>query len=527
MAALTGLSAEERRKRKKRKQIMKVVIPLAMLVLLAGLVFGIQLVNRYNEKKRLEELAAQTTAAPKKSDLVALSVDDLEEITVLSADSVSGEEKTFIRAGEDRTWKWKNNTDLNLNKTLIGGLVDNVAKITSIDTISDALETNSEVYGLKNPAHTIKIRTTEGEEIEIYVGSKSPSGTYYFMAVKGDNHIYMLGPTLYSYLVRELAEYIELEKFPELAETQFYSLSVTKPGETSPIVGMYSPEDLLEVDRMALSLWYFPLTTSGRYESMDYDKGKQLNEAILGVSYSGCVRAMPTEEDLKEFGLKDDATKITLTYKQYGVEVQPDGSLLYEKKQIRLLIGKEMQYNDMTYYYAQLDGTGPVFRILKKGGMDYIMESFTKENMMTLLPSQIQIANVDRIKLIYKGKEHNFEIRRETKTDADGKETKVERFFGDGKEFDDSSFRSFYSMLASLSANQYLAPEKTKKDAEVILDYEFFTNYGENETKHIRLLEYDDNASQLEIDGEILYLVNRTERKKIESNIENVLSALE
>ncbi|MBR5658014.1 MAG: DUF4340 domain-containing protein [Lachnospiraceae bacterium] len=527
MATLTGLSAEERRKRKKRKQIMKVVIPLAFLVLLAGLVVGIHFVNRYNEQKRLEELAAQTTAAPKKSDLVMLSTDDIDEITVISADSVSGEEKTFIRSGEDRAWKWKNNTSLELNKTLIGGLVDNVAQITSINTVSDDLESNSEVYGLKDPAHTVKIRTTEGEEIEIHVGSKSPSGTYYFMAVKGDNHIYMLGPTLYSYLVRELAEYIELEKFPELEEQQFDSLSVKKPGETEAICGYYNPGDLLQVDRMALSLWYFASETSGRYDSMDYEKGRSLNEAILGVSYSGCVRAMPTEEELKEFGLKDDATKIALTYKKYGVEVQPDGSLPFERKQIRLTIGKEMKYNDMTYYYAQLDGAGPVFRILKKGGMDFVMESFTKENMMTLLPTQIGIANVDRIKLIYKSKEHDFEIRRETTKDENGQETTVERFFGDGIEFEDSSFRTFYSMLAALSANQYLPPEKVKKDAEVILDYEFFTNYGENETKHIRLLEYDDNASQLEINGEILYLVNRTERKKIESNIDSILSALE
>ncbi len=527
MATLTGLSAEERRKRKKRKQIMKVVIPLAFLVLLAGLVVGIHFVNRYNEQKRLEELAAQTTAAPKKSDLVMLSTDDIDEITVISADSVSGEEKTFIRTGEDRAWKWKNNTSLELNKTLIGGLVDNVAQITSINTVSDDLESNSEVYGLKDPAHTVKIRTTEGEEIEIHVGSKSPSGTYYFMAVKGDNHIYMLGPTLYSYLVRELAEFIELEKFPELEEQQFDSLSVKKPGETEAICGYYNPGDLLQVDRMALSLWYFASETSGRYDSMDYEKGRSLNEAILGVSYSGCVRAMPTEEELKEFGLKDDATKIVLTYKKYGVEVQPDGSLSFERKQIRLTIGKEMTYNDMTYYYAQLDGAGPVFRILKKGGMNFVMESFTKENMMTLLPTQIGIANVDRIKLIYKSKEHDFEIRRETTKDENGQETTVERFFGDGIEFEDASFRTFYSMLAALSANQYLPPEKVKKDAEVILDYEFFTNYGENETKHIRLLEYDDNASQLEINGEILYLVNRTERKKIESNIDSVLSALE
>lgn len=527
MATLTGLSAEERKKRKKRKQIMKVVIPLAILVLLAGLVVGIHFVNLYNEQKRLEELAAQTTAAPKKVELVTLSKDDLEEITVISADSVSGEEKTFIRTGEARDWKWKNNTDLDLNKTLINGLADNVAQITSINTVSDDLESNSDVYGLKDPAHTIKIRTTEGEEIEIYVGSKSPSGTYYFMAVKGDNHIYMLGPTLYSYLVRELAEYIDLEKFPELEEQQFYSLSVQKPGETEPVCGYFNPEDLLQVDRMALSLWYFASETSGRYDSMDYEKGRSLSEALTGLSYSGCVRAMPTEEELKEFGLKDGAAKIVLTYKKYGIEVQPDGSLPFERKQISLTVGKETSYNDMTYYYAQLDGTGPVFRILKKGGLNFVMESFTKENMMNLLPTQIGIANVDRIKLIYKSKEHDFEIRRETTKDEKGNEKTVERFFGDGKEFEDASFRSFYSMLAALSANQYLAPEKVKKDAEVILDYEFFTNYGENETKHIRLLEYDDNASQLEVNGEILYLVNRTERKKIESNIENVLSALE
>ena len=156
MASLIGLSTEERRKRKKRKQIMRIVIPIAMLVLLAGLVVGIQLVNRYNERKRLEELAAQTTAAPKTSELIALSKDDLEEISILSATDHIGEEKTFIRIGEDRTWKWKNNTALDLDKTLINGLAVNVASITSIDTISDDLEGNREVYGLKDPAHTVK-----------------------------------------------------------------------------------------------------------------------------------------------------------------------------------------------------------------------------------------------------------------------------------------------------------------------------------------------------------------------------------
>lgn len=527
MASLIGLSAEERRKRKKRKQIMRIVIPIAMLVLLAGLVVGIQLVNRYNERKRLEELAAQTTAAPKTSELIALSKDDLEEISILSATDHIGEEKIFIRIGEDRTWKWKNNTALDLDKTLINGLAVNVASITSIDTISDDLEGNREVYGLKDPAHTVKIRTTEGEEIEFYVGSKSPSGDYYFMAVKGDNHIYMLGSTVYSYLKRELPEYIDIGKFPELAASQLDTLTVTKPGEGSSIYGVYNPDDLLQVDRMAMSLWYFPSSTTGRYDSMDYEKGNALKDAILELSYSGCVRAIPTDEELTQFGLKEDATKIKITYKEFGVEVQPDGTLPYERKQILLYIGNELQYNDMTYYYAQIDGAGPVFRILKKGGMDFLMESFTKENMMILLPCQLGIANVDRLNLIMGSVDYEFEIKRSTLTDENGKETTIEQFFCDGKEIDDTTFRSFYSALAALAANQYLPPEKVKKDAGVILDFDFFTNYGENETKHIRLLEYDDNSSQLEVNGEILYLVNRAERKKLESRIESVLSALE
>lgn len=524
---MAGLTAEERKKRKKRKKILKIAIPIGILVILAGLVVGIQIVNRYNEKLEREKRAAETTAEPKGRELVKLTAEDLEEITVISADNPTGEEKSFKRVGDDRTWVWTKNAELTLSKSLINGLASNVAELSSIDTISDDKSGNSEVYGVKNPAHTIRFKTSSGDEYEVHVGSKSPSGDYYFFAVQGDDHIYMMSSTLYSYLKRDLAEYIAIEKFPELSADQMDSLSITKRGESEPVYGIYSPEDLLQVDRMALSLWYFPSSVSGRYDSMDYEKGNSVNEVLTSLTYSGCVKAMPTDEDLEAFGLKDPAAKIKFTYKVYGTELDENGNVKYERKEIELNIGNETEINSMVYYYAQIVGQEPVIKILKNGGMDYLLTSFTKENMMNLLPCQISISCVDRIAVAMGDKKYDFEIKREKTTDENGKETTTEKFYGDGKEFDSSSFRAFYTVLVSLSANQYLAPEKVKKDAEVILDYEFFTNYDEDETKHLRLLAYDDNFCQLEVNGEILYLVDRSERVKIESDINKVFSALE
>lgn len=524
---MAGLTAEERRKRKKRKKILKIAIPIGILVILAGLVVGIEIVNRYNEKLEQEKLAAQTTAAPKGKDLVELTVDDLEEITIISADNPSGEEKSFKRVGEDRTWVWEKNESLSLSKSLINGLATNIAELSSIDTISEDKGGNSEIYGVKNPAHILRFTTTEGETYEVRVGSKSPSGDYYFFTIQGDDNIYMMSPTLYSYVKRDLADYIAVEQFPELMADQMDSLTITKRGETEPIIGVYSPEELLQVDRMALSLWYFPSSVSGRYDSMDYEKGSSVNEAIMGLSYSGCVRGMPSDADLEAFGLKDPAAKIKITYKVYGTQLDEDGNLPYEIEKTELCIGNEVEINDMTYYYAQISGQTPVIKILKSGGLDFLMTSFTKENMMNLLPCQISISCVDRIAVAMGDKKCDFEIKRTTTTDENGKETTTEKFYGDGKEFDDTSFRAFYTVLVSLSANQYLAPEKVKKDADVILDYEFFTNYDEDETKHLRLLAYDDNFCQLEVNGEILYLVDRSERVKIESDINTVFSALE
>lgn len=524
---MAGLTAEQRKKRKRRKKILKIAIPIGILVVLAGLVVGIQIVNRYNEKLEREKLAAQTTAAPKGRELVKLTAADLEEITVISADNPSGEDKTFKRAGEDRRWVWAKDESLTLGKSLINGLATNVAELSSIDTISENKGVNSEVYGVKNPAHIVRFTTTGGDTYEVRVGSKSPSGDYYFFAVQGDDNIYMMSSTLYSYLKRDLADYIAVDPFPELLADQMDSLTIAKRGETEPIVGVYSPKELLQVDRMALSLWYFPSSVSGRYDSMDYEKGNSLNEALMGLSYSGCVRAMPTDADLEAFGLKDPAAQIKITYKVYGTETDEDGNMLYDVHDVELSVGNETEINSMTYYYAQISGTGPVIKILKSGGMDFLMSSFTKENMMNLLPCQINIGCVDRITVAMGGKKYDFEIKRETTTDENGNETTTERFYGDGKEFDDTSFRAFYTVLVSLSANQYLAPEKVKKDADVILDYEFFTNYNEDETKHIRLLAYDDNFCQLEVNGEILYLVDRSQRVKIESDINTVFSALE
>lgn len=522
---MAGLTAEQRKKRKKRKQILSIAIPVALLLGLAGLVIGVKLVDRYNEKIRLEKLAAETTAAPKGRELVKLTADDLEEITVVSADNPTGEKKSFKRTGEDRAWVWTEDPDLPLSKSLINGLVNNVAEISSINTISDDKSGSSDVYGVKTPAHTVSFTTTAGDQYEVHVGRKAPSGEYYYFALQGDDHIYLMSSTLYTYLKRDLADYIAVDKLPELSADQMHSLTLTRRGE-QPVQGVYSPEDILQVDRMALSLWYFPSSIEGRYDSMDYEKGNKVNEALTGLSHSGCVKAIPTEADLEAFGLRDPAAKIRLGYKVYGREVAEDGSIPYEVHDLELNVGNEFEINDMPYYYAQIGGKGPVVKILKNS-LDYLLTSFTKENMMNLLPCQISIGCVDKITVAMGGKKYDFEIRRETKKDENGLETTTERFYGDGKEFDDVSFRSFYTVLVSLSANRYLAPEKTKKDADVIVDYEFFTNYEEDETKHIRLLAYDDNFCQLEINGEILYLVDRSQRVKMESDINTVFSALE
>ena len=100
---MAGLTAEQRKKRKKRKKILSIAIPVALLLGLAGLVIGVKLVDRYNEKIRLEKLAAETTAAHKGRELVKLTADDLEEITVVSADNPTGEKKALKR--NPKHWK--------------------------------------------------------------------------------------------------------------------------------------------------------------------------------------------------------------------------------------------------------------------------------------------------------------------------------------------------------------------------------------------------------------------------------------
>lgn len=153
------------------KKYRTMIILLAVFVVLIGLYFLMQYVNKIQTEKGQDETIMVT------------------EIGNLSAMEYTDGETTMSFTKSEGVWTVTDNSEINLDSDAVDTIANALSQVQAVRVLEGADELSS--YGLEEPEYTIKLKADSGTEVTLYIGD-AVDGNYY--ATIGDKVvIYVIG----------------------------------------------------------------------------------------------------------------------------------------------------------------------------------------------------------------------------------------------------------------------------------------------------------------------------------------------
>jgi len=251
----------------KKNRGIVLIVTFAALALL--LVVYFVLVPKMNQNDTPLETTAETHV---------ISNHKSKDITAFSY-KINGETLAFTY--EDRTgyWRWSTDPDFPLNQTTVAGIAEAIAYIPATRVL-EAGEISAADAGLEEPVHTFSVTFEDGSHATYHIGSYNNFNNSNYFSVEGDDRLYMISSGLESFF---LADLMDLAAEPIIATN---ALTVDK-------ISGYDVVDSLSSKTIT---------------------DPALLEELLYLYTFDAVDFKPTAEELKEYGLDNSATTITVHY---------------------------------------------------------------------------------------------------------------------------------------------------------------------------------------------------------------------
>ncbi len=281
---------------------------LLLLVALAAYVYFVEIKGKEKAEKQ-KEIA---------SKLLSFNKDSLSTVVLNPAGIKFKKENkqwVIVEPIQSKTESW-----------VINGLINSVESAKKERTIAEDQASFAD-YGLQPAKHEV-ILTHNGKTDTVFIGDKTPTGTYVFARVSGDNHVYATGTLLLTNADKELFD------FRDKTALAFDKDKVDK-------IQLILPERKIEV-RKQDGKWYLMRRT----QKILADEGKI--EQILNEVHNAKAKKFVSEkpERLKKYGLSPAKYEVALsTTTNGGIHT--------------LQIGKKV---DNTYYARDVS-RDPIFTV--------------------------------------------------------------------------------------------------------------------------------------------------------------------
>lgn len=472
---------------KKKNKFLRLLILVLVVAALGATYFLID----GEEEDNTDILPTPTTAvASKKLVLCTLSQEDVVK--------VSFENDHFSAAvvkQEDGTYLFEEEPDFPIDQTKAGHVFNNLFKE------SELLLENADLseYGLTEPALRITATDKNGTVFSLNVGAKvgTASENAYYACFDNETTVYCVPATLYVPYCREKAEWIRLEKLPDLTTENIVGVEITSNEFGN--LALYHNGGIGDADAN-------PNTANWRMEvpysnllGVSEEKVTETIERYTGISFSDPVDYRT--ENFARYGLDEPDTVVSVLY-------ETDSAFSNEKLKQRLTLNIGDKTDD-GYYYVNLAGSALTYTMMENS-----VKKLAQVDADTLVEKRfalIHIHSVSELEVEMGDEKHLYEMKHETVTDENGAETvQKSTFVVDGVELSEEStdFNSFYTNFLNPKAN-YVIPEDTVVEDEAFLKL----RYKRTEPSYPNLvMEYfplDESFYAVRINGVMMYAVDR------------------
>ena len=195
------------------KKTKKLLLLFGILLLLLGILFGIQARNKHQEEKD----AAEKEAAK-------IYVTDLKNVSEVRYNVGNGE---FVFAKQNDTWFYTEDSDFPLKQSVPEQIIDTFGKLEAQRELKDG--DSLEAYGLKNPVYTVSLTTTDGTQTTLQFGNAVDDS--YYLTVEGTNRVYTVAASILDELQYTMDELAQFDTYPEIGSGNLLKETITENGK--------------------------------------------------------------------------------------------------------------------------------------------------------------------------------------------------------------------------------------------------------------------------------------------------------
>lgn len=234
---------------KKRNSIVCLLI---LLLILAAAYFALQSWNKSKEETKQALAEAEQ-----------IYITDIDKITGVQYDMGSG--KMAFQKKKD-TWYYAPDMDFPLAQSYPQQIAKDFSHLKAERELKDGDSLKD--YGLEDPAYTVVLTDSDGEETTLYYGGAV--GDSYYVTVGDTGRVYTVSSTSVSELPASLEEVAQLDTYPVIGSGNLEKVTIMKDGQTTTY-DSENDENSKDIAAAAGGLGAVTLEKAADYSAEDQD----------------------------------------------------------------------------------------------------------------------------------------------------------------------------------------------------------------------------------------------------------------
>lgn len=264
-----------------------------LAVLVAGNLIASHMIAK-NEEEKASEAESESLA-----DII--HVNTLDDIAKISFNDLD------FSYTEENGWSYDEDGDFPIAEDTFESLATELLNLTSSRELKDG--DTLENYGLDDPAYTVTLEDSDGNQEVLKIGDAYDS-EYYVMVGDDDSVIYTCSFTNVDYFASNILAFAEIDDIITDWAAKETAINITSG---SMVIDLKQTEAADEEDADSTDKWEVSLNEDDPYEVTSTDQLDSVKTA-LQLSYSACIGYNIQEDQLADYGLEDPAYVITIKY---------------------------------------------------------------------------------------------------------------------------------------------------------------------------------------------------------------------
>ena len=406
--------------------------------------------------------------------VVRITVDGESKFTV-TKETVDGEDVYHVDALDDDK----------VNQGTCSSAFVNAARMEA-DQLVEQNAADLSIYGLDTPSCAVTVEYDDGELLELELGDQLEMSGQVYCRKKGETDVYILRQYFYNIFGGSILRYRGLT-LPTLNSDLSYTKSI--------IIRQKGQEQIR----------FMPVestTSSGTWKMTEPDElwldSGYVSELVESLSNYKLYGYEGNYSDLAQFGLDEPWFEVIVSDTEGG------------KRTLRL--GDELEGENR--YYCTVDDTGDVFTI-SNSYLEFA-EDFKVSHYLDAFTGIISISAVDALEISDGSSSYRMTIERQEQYEEDGslkvlangQPNYAETFFLNGKECQESAFKTAYQAIIGVTISNLADPSLVDETQQPVLTLTYTFNNGEA-PQTVEYLPYDINNYCVRRDGKISLICKR------------------